>query len=379
MDVIGGGTPSKRNPAFYGGAIPWATVRDMNVDYITRTEHTITEQGLSRSSTKVISAGEVIIATRVGLGKVCILNHDTAINQDLRGLVPKPGFEIERKYLFYWLKSIAQTIVAAGTGATVQGVKLTFIKALKFPLPPLEEQRRIVAFLDKAFEGLDRARANAEANLQNARELFMSAIKAAFDELRDAPLQPVGKVADNCLGKMLDKRKNRGIPREYLRNLNVRWFTIDTSDLLEMRIEDAEVERYSVRRGDLLICEGGYPGRAAIWNEDDLIFFQKALHRVRFSQPAYSKLLMFFLFLQDQLGDLRPHFTGSGIQHFTGKALAKFEMPFPPPDAAEATVRKLDAVQSKTDELMSVCMAKLNEVKELRRSLLQKAFAGELT
>ena len=75
-------------------------------------------------------------------------------------------------------------------------------------------------------------------------------------------------LADLCLGKMLDKAKNRGELRPYLRNLNVRWFDFDLSDVAEMRFEEHEHERYSAKAGDVLICEGGYPGRAAIWSKD---------------------------------------------------------------------------------------------------------------
>ena len=86
-ELIGGGTPSKMNEAFYKGDIPWATVRDMREDVITQTEFKITEDAVKKSSTNIIKANNVVIATRVGLGKVCLLNQDTAINQDLRGVM----------------------------------------------------------------------------------------------------------------------------------------------------------------------------------------------------------------------------------------------------------------------------------------------------
>ena len=93
----------------------------------------------------------------------------------------------------------------------------------------------------------------------------------------------VGAVAASRLGKMLDKAKNKGTPRKYLRNINVRWFDFDLSDLLEMRFEDSELPEFALREGDVLICEGGEPGRAAVWDDREPdIYFQKAIHRVRF-------------------------------------------------------------------------------------------------
>ena len=133
--VIGGGTPPKDKVKFYSGEIPWATVRDMRSEVITETECKITKDAVASSATNIIPGGNVVIATRVGLGKICLIGQDTAINQDLRGIVPLDPNTLSVRFLFWWLKSIADLIVAEGTGATVQGVKLQFVKSLQIPLP----------------------------------------------------------------------------------------------------------------------------------------------------------------------------------------------------------------------------------------------------
>ncbi len=289
--------------------------------------------------------------------------------------------KIDTEFLCYQLNSprVSESLNALQGGATRPRVRIEALRDLRLAVPPLEEQQRIVAILDEAFEGLARARAHAEANLQNARELFAGAIAEEFSGKIDAPKKKICDVALHSLGKMLDKNKNKGHPRGYLRNLNVRWFEFDTSDILEMRIEDHEVERYSVKRGDLLICEGGYPGRCAVWDQDELMFFQKALHRVRFDNAVYGRLLMFFLYMEDQSGSLKTHFSGSGIQHFTGQALAEYEMPYPAPKLAEAMVARIEAMQLRSRELEASYVTKLQSLDALRQSLLQKAFAGEMT
>ncbi len=170
-DVVGGGTPPKDCPEFYAGEIPWATVRDMRQEVISETEFRITNDAVRTSATNVIPAGNVVIATRVGLGKVCLVAQDTAINQDLRGVLPRDD-RLSVRFLYWWLRSVGDLIVAEGTGATVQGVKLPFVKSLEIPLPPPSEQQGIVGILDEAFAGIATAKANAEKNLQNARALF---------------------------------------------------------------------------------------------------------------------------------------------------------------------------------------------------------------
>ena len=92
----------------------------------------------------------------------------------------------------------------------------------------------------------------------------------------------LGDITNSRLGKMLDKSKNKGPYRRYLRNANVQWFQFDLSDVLELQLEDTELEEYSVKENDLIVCEGGEPGRAAVCGPDvDGMVFQKALHRVR--------------------------------------------------------------------------------------------------
>ena len=133
----------------------------------------------------------------------------------------------------------------------------------------------------------------------------------------------VGAVAVTRLGKMLDKAKNKGTPRRYLRNINVRWFDFDLSDLLEMRFEDSELSEFTLQFGDVLICEGGEPGRAAVWDgrEDD-IYFQKAIHRIRFLNIVDSSFFVKALRASADDERLAEYFTGTGIKHFTGKSLA---------------------------------------------------------
>lgn len=176
------------------------------------------------------------------------------------------------------------------------------------------------------------------------------------------PRKRIADLAQHSLGKMLDKAKNRGEPRPYLRNLNVRWFDFDLSDLLEMRFLPSEAERYSVRKGDVVVCEGGYPGRAAIWEHDESIYFQKALHRVRFHEPERAKWFLYYLHAKDLDGTLKKHFNGAGIQHFTGEALAHFALPLPPLPEQQRIVAILD------EAFEGIATARANAERNLRNA-----------
>ena len=179
-DIVGGGTPDTKNKEYWRGHIPWATVSDMNCDIIKSTGYYITEKGLNESSSRIIKKGEIIIATRVGLGKVCKLAVDTAINQDLKGVIPKDN-SILRDFIFYYFKHKAKYIVDNGIGATVKGVKIKFIEGLSFAFPSLSEQQSIVATLDSLKSKVDRLQENYEKISQECDALKQSILRQVFD------------------------------------------------------------------------------------------------------------------------------------------------------------------------------------------------------
>ena len=146
----------------------------------------------------------------------------------------------------------------------------------------------------------------------------------------DWPLVRLGDHVDSCLGKMLDAKKNKGMPQQYLGNSNVRWGTFDLVDLAEMKFELHEEERYSLHPSDLVVCEGGEPGRCAIWTGSPGMKIQKALHRIRPKDTLDNYYLFYWFCLAAKTGTLEPYFTGTTIKHLTGKAITALEVPLPP-------------------------------------------------
>lgn len=381
VDVIGGGTPSKRNPAFYGGEIPWATVRDMNVEHLQATEHSITPEGLKGSSSKIIPAGEIVIATRVGLGKVCILGQDTAINQDLRGLIPKRGIEIDRRFLFYWYKSIADKVIDAGTGATVQGVKLPFVKSLPLPRLTLAEQQRIVAVLDEAFEGLARARAHAEANLQNARDLFGSALQAALQDEStswdDVALADLGAVITGSTPKTSEKG-NLGShipfikPGDFMPDGSL---TYNNQGLSE---QGAAVSRVLPAGSALMVCIGATIGKAGY--SDRPIATNQQINAVVPKDGINGEYLYYQMLTPEFQADVMRGAGQATLPIINKGKWSKLKVRMPSDLSKQAEiVDKLSSIRAQVDAVSAQYEAQIFDLADLRQSLLQKAFAGELT
>ncbi|HEB9338556.1 TPA: restriction endonuclease subunit S [Campylobacter coli] len=178
-EIIGGGTPSKQIKQYWeNGTIKWATVRDMNTETIEDTEFRITNLGLDNSSTNIINQDFILIATRVGLGKVCLVKDTLAINQDLKGILPHKS--LDKKYLFYFFKKNKDFLIENGIGATVKGVSVDFIKSLQIPLPPLKEQEQIASHLDELSSHVKNLKQNYQAQIKDLQELKKSLLDKAF-------------------------------------------------------------------------------------------------------------------------------------------------------------------------------------------------------
>ena len=320
----------------------------------------------------------LLIAGNGDVGKVSYYNGKFEAYQ--RTYVLFDFVNILPRFLFLILDgTLKKSMANQKLGNTMPYIKLGMLKEFEIPLPSLLEQERLVAILDEALTAIAKAKANAEQNLKNSKELFESYLQGVFENKgEDWEEKTLGEVANHSLGKMLDKNKNKGLPQKYLRNQSVRWFEFDLSDLTEMPFLESEKEKYTAIKGDVLICEGGYPGRAAIWQENYPIYFQKAIHRVRFNKKEYNEWFLYYLFILDRTDKLKTHFTGTGIQHFTGQALDKLIIPLPPINKVSNIIQKLDALSTETQKLEAVYTQKISDLEEFKKSILQKAFSGEL-
>jgi len=191
----------------------------------------------------------------------------------------------------------------------------------------------------------------------------------------------VDQVAEVFLGKMLDKSKHTtGERLPYLRNINVRWGRIDTNDLLEMFFKESELKRFKVIAGDVLVCEGGEPGRAAVWKETNTtIKYQKALHRVRFYLPILPQYLVYLLEYFASTGLLAKYFTGSTIKHFTKEAFITLPFPLPSLIEMQQIISVVDEKMYSIRRLENEINTQLLKAQKTKQSILASAFVGKLT
>ncbi|MCT1435939.1 hypothetical protein [Brachybacterium paraconglomeratum] len=265
-------------------------------------------------------------------------------------------------------------------------------------LPPMDEQRRIAGFLDDRVSRIDRIIA---ARREQTDLVSESRSRASYDVIRGATVTggrkesqldwlgeipttwgvlSVGSQFTIELGKMLDDKRQTGAHSlPYLRNTNVQWDKIDIEDLKEMDIPETEYSRYTVKPGDLMICEGGQPGRAAIWEGDVApLGFQKALHRARSRGRSTPDWLLECLRVAADLNIFAGPSGQTTIAHLTNEQLRSQRFPFP---ERNVQVRLLGELEERREAMTSTIdgIAKsINLLIEYKSSLINAAVTGEL-
>ena len=178
-------------------------------------------------------------------------------------------------------------------------------------------------------------------------------------------------LADIQLGKMLDKKKKQGEYRPYLGNDNVQWGFVDTSQIKEMKFKSSELERFSLRHGDILVCEGGDPGRCALWLSDMPMCYQKALHRVRVYDRLDSRYLFHYLTYLGFTQEIRQYYTGGAtIKHLPKAALSRVVIRYP-----EISIQKrIASILSAYDELIENNRKQIKLLEEAAQRLYKEWF-----
>ena len=328
----------------------------------------------------MLREGDLLVSLTGNVGRVGILHKDmlpAALNQRVCCIRINENYILTKYLYFYFMRSqFIRECISASSGVAQLNLSPNWLKKKNIPVPPIEEQRRIVSRIEELFSELDSAVETLQKTRQQLEIYRQAVLKEAFENCKIQVR--FGDIIISRLGKMLDKKKNVGIERTYLRNANVRWFDFDLSNLLQMRITDDEIDRYSLHKGDLVICEGGEPGRCAIWKKDEMIFYQKALHRVRFKTKCKPEFYMYYMSYIAKTGTINEYFTGTGIKHLTGESLSKIPVPSTSYSQQEKITSEIELKMSVCDSIEKTVNEALQQAEAMRQSILKKAFEGEL-
>ncbi|MFA6970304.1 MAG: restriction endonuclease subunit S [Gallionella sp.] len=399
--VVGGGTPESGNPSYWDGSVPWLTPVDLGnerSDVITASKRMLTEAGVKAAGLERLPIGSVVFSTRAPIGSVGLLACEAVTNQGCKALVLDTR-ELDSRFCFYVALDSADMLQSLGLGTTFVELSTYSLKNLSVSIPSLDEQHRIVAYLDEQTAKIDRLmdmRRRQMALLKEQRaSLIQQAVTRGLDDnvpMKDSGLPWLGEIPAHWmlapvnaryevqLGKMLDAAQIKGdCLAPYLRNIDVQWDSINVTDLPLMDFAPRDREKFSLRAGDLMVCEGGEIGRAAIWNEElPNCFYQKAIHRLRPRSSKDNPRFMFYLLLIASTHGLFSSRGGQAtIEHLPAEALRRYRFPFAPQGEQDVIVEFLDAEGTKTDRLISAYTRQLELLTEYRAALIHECVTGQ--
>ena len=365
-----------------------------------------------------VKKGDLLVCEGGDIGRAAIwqFENEIRIQNHLHRL--RPYDRIYTKFYYYIMYLYKANGRINGNGIGLQGLSSNALHNIIVPVPPVEEQKRIVDSIDSVLsliEQIESHKQNLSSQIDNIKSkildlairgklvpqdmndepvsILLERIRAEKEELikqgkikRDKKESVIFKGDDNSyyrltsdnkrydvsapfdlpdcwewttfptvahveLGKTLDKVKNTGTYYPYLRSVNVQWGYVDLSDVKEMKFEPEEIERYTIKKNDLLICEGGDVGRCCVWNKNESILYQNAIHRVRFYNSINCNFYMYFMMYLEAKGTLKRISNGVTIKHLTNTVLSNIIIPLPPLAEQERIVNAVETLFTQIDKI----------------------------
>ncbi len=386
-----GGTPKSGVAEYYGGDIPWLIIGDLNDGVVTDSSQTITEDGLVNSSAKLVEPGTLLLAMYGSIGKLGIAGVRLATNQAIAFALEN---EINSKYLFNFLRFVRPHLNDLGKGATQQNISQTVIKAFPFPLPPLNEQKRIVAKIEELFSELD----NGIAALKTARKQLKVYRQAVLKHAFEGKLTAQWREENNTDSWQLEKLGNlivfltsgsRGWAKYYsdsgdifIRAQNLKYDRLDLDDKVFVSLpEKTEGKRTQVQPGDILITITGANVTKAgrVCTDIGSAYVSQHVALCRPSEDIDSEFMYWFL-VAEPAGrrQLAKFAYGAGKPGLNLNNIRSVEINLPSISEQCAIVKQIKELLSIEKRVSSDIEIELKCVEILRQSILKKAFSGKL-
>ena len=340
-----------------------------------------------------LRANDLLVCEGGSIGRTALWNNEVegCLYQNHLHRLRAKGGKVHPQFGVYWLWyafDVAKLYFGRGNVTTIPNLSQSKLAELPMALPPLPEQKKIAHILStvqRAIEAQERIiQATTELKKALMHKLFTEGLRSEPQkqtEIGSVPesweLLSIGELFETQLGKMLSQKAKVGdSPKAYLRNKNVQWGRIDTGDLLRMDFSDREEKKFQLRKGDLLVCEGGEVGRAALWDGSIAdCYYQKALHRLRPKTDQVTNdfmvhWMMFAFLLTNTYGVTGTRTT---IAHLPEIKLKPLLVPVPSQDEQAKIVMALKTV----DKKHAGHLGKLGALQNLFRTLLHELMTAK--
>lgn len=352
--------------------------KNIDDDYITLNDpRYLSQEDFEAENRRTNIKPNDLLITIVGtIGRVAIVPNsltEFCVQRSVAVLKPKPEI-VYNRFLMHYLQSMRPYLEQESRGVAQKGIYLKQLSNLSIILPPLDEQHKIAAVLDKVSNLIAKRRQQLDKLDELVKSRFIEMFGDVIRNSKAWQMRVFEDVAASRLGKMLDAKQQTGkYSYPYLANFNVQWFRFNIENLNQMDFDEDDRAEFELKDGDLLVCEGGEIGRCAVWhNEIQPCFFQKALHRVRCNRqiihPDY--LAWWFKYNCDYDGFTAIAGSKATIAHLPGIKLKQLQVAVPPIELQEQFATFVE----QTDKSKLAIQKSLEKLEILKKALMQKYF-----
>ena len=378
--VASGGTPKTSIAEYWDGDVPWVTPKDLSNNkklWISSGSRSITELGLAKSGATLLPSQTVLWSSRAPIGLVAIASNPIATNQGFKSFIP--GRKLDSNYLAHFLIQSRAALQNLGVGATFKEVSAQRAAEIQIPLPPLGEQKRIAEMLEQVTLAINIVQHNIENTLSFKKTSQDSIINA--NSADSTELSQIASIQSGITKGRKTKEDTPLKPVPYMAVSNVKAGRLDLSTVKKIDASEAEIDRYLLKTGDILLTEGGDPdklGRGSIWrNEIQEAIHQNHIFRVRINPTSNftSEALMAIL----ESKESKYYFLRSAKQTTGISSINKTQLSATPiPVLDQAQVNEITRLWHDSEQIIALYRQKLALLQELQRSLSARAFAGDL-
>ena len=398
-DINSGTTPRSDDGEYYGGNIAWLNTGDLNDGRIFKTTKTVTEKAIKEHSALKIYENNSLVIAMYGatIGKLGITEIPLCTNQACC-VMSKP-VDTDVKFMFYNFLAIRTYLLSLAYGGGQPNISQTLIRSLKFPNPDLKEQQRITYYLDRKTEAIDNVIADKEKLIERLKEKHQAIISQAVTKglksnvpMKDSGIDWLGEIPKNWevakvgyyyevqLGKMLQPTKNKvdDTLERYFCAANIQETGVSIEPIKKMWFSDNDKEIYKIKKGDLLVVEGGDAGLSAIYNHHQNGYIQNALHRVRSNERANNKYLHYWLKFLKNTGYMDLVCNKATIAHYTKQKFLTTPIVIPELKQQNEIVEYLDIKSTQVDIAITDITLQIEKLKEYRQAIISEAVTGKV-
>ena len=369
--------------------VNWVKISDATASgkFIYETKEKIKPSGVSRS--RLVKPGDFLLSNSMSFGRPYIMQTTGCIHD---GWLVLSGYEqcFDQSFLYHLLGSpvVFEQFDRLAAGSTVRNLNIDLASRVSLPVPPLSEQHRIVAILDEAFDGIATAKANAEKNLHNARDLFESYLQSVFTQRGEGWVEePLESLIESSLIGLTRSTREQGDDKKYpyvKMNHITRDNRFEFTDYVKVDATIEEADRFVLKDGDFLFNTRNsheLVGKSCIYTPalEGAVLYNNNLMRIRFKSGIDARFVLFAFSCRtvaEELEGLKSGTTNVSAIYF--KDLRNLRIPLPPTAKQERISDELIALSGETQRLESLYQRKLVALDALKQSLLHQAFSGQL-